>query len=225
MKLRGPQYKAFCDAIESAFPSQSEIERAVRFGLDVRLNTITSAGTLPDIAFELVRWAESHERTATLLAALRRANPGNPALKAFAASYDGSAPTTPTTDPETPTMPTPDLSTRTIHTDHARGVTHLLRETLTGLTPEDAATVRAHLFADDATYAELRDLSEEGARLAIKDALPGKPVPATRVTALVLAVRQVTPADRAPVLADYRQSAPRGVPVQVTELRAGRGTP
>ncbi len=33
-----------------------------------------------------------------------------------------------------------------------------------------------------------------------------------------------TPADRAPVLHDYRQSAPRGVPVRVTELR-GRGTP
>lgn len=198
MKLTGQQHRSLGEAIKSAFGSWSELERALLFGCETRLVDITHPQKLDDVTFTLVTWAESRGQVVALVRGLRKQNPGNPALAAWEAQHlDGAiAPDTTTPAPETTTMPAPDLSTRAIHDDHRKGVVHLIRETLANVTPAQAETIRAHLFADDATYAELPDFSEEGARLAIRDALPGVIVPATRVSALVRAVRMVTPERR-----------------------------
>lgn len=209
--MNGRQMQNLNAAICDAFRDPATLGRAIYFATGTHLDSIAGPAALDHRVFEVIRWAESRGQTATLVTGLRKENPGNALLRAFADEYLGTtstpAPSTPT--PTTPEMTMSDLTTRTIHAAHAQGVVHLIRETLTNLPVELAGTVRAHLFADDATYHELRDLSEEGARAAIADALAdenrerraqGKPpivIPATRSTALVLAVRVVTPARRA----------------------------
>lgn len=194
MSLPGAQYKALCDAIVSAFPSWGELDRAVTNVTKTRLNLITREQPMPDVAFELVRWAKSRGLLDSLTRGLHAQNPGNPHLAAYVARYLDPAATTPDTT-ET-TMPTTDLSTRAIHIDHRTGVVHLIREAL-ALKGDDATEgarrILARCFAEDMTYAELPNLGERAVTRAIDRVLPDADIPETRVDELIAAVRTITP--------------------------------
>lgn len=86
LKLTGPQFKRFRDAIIKAFPSWQKLEEMVRFGLDQNIaNIVPSADTLLDLAaFKLIAWAESYGQIRALLNAALAANNSNPYLQEFA---------------------------------------------------------------------------------------------------------------------------------------------
>jgi hypothetical protein len=84
-KLTGDRMKKLADAVLSAFPRYQSLSRAVRYGLNERLEALTSAQlSLADVIFDLLTWAESHGKEAALLRALLDQNPGNEALRRFA---------------------------------------------------------------------------------------------------------------------------------------------
>ena len=85
--LNGRQTKQLREALLKAFPSRSALEEAVYYQLGGKLVTITPEGSLTDMTFGLINWAESHGKTAELVNAALTVNPGNPALQEFAKSY------------------------------------------------------------------------------------------------------------------------------------------
>ncbi|MGB7441829.1 MAG: effector-associated domain EAD1-containing protein [Coleofasciculaceae cyanobacterium] len=87
MKLTGKQYEELQKAIESAFPIPAELERMVRFKLETNLRTITSSGSLSEIIFELIGWAESEGRVSELITKACDFKPGNLRLKTFAEQF------------------------------------------------------------------------------------------------------------------------------------------
>lgn len=88
--------KKLCEAILSAFPSKSALEQTVFFELGEKLDAIIAGGSLRDVAFQLVAWATANGKDDDLIAGLRKANPGNPVLRAFDESRRATqrAPTT-----------------------------------------------------------------------------------------------------------------------------------
>jgi len=59
MQLDGPQKKQLQAALISAFPTRQDLEQMVFHGLDVHLGAITAEGSLEQIVFELLRWAQA----------------------------------------------------------------------------------------------------------------------------------------------------------------------
>ncbi|WNG37670.1 SIR2 family protein [Archangium violaceum] len=91
--LTGSHFKAFSDALRSAFPSRATLARMLRFELNVRLDDISS--DRDDLRTAIDRVFEHFESTGQLEALLKGAlaeNPGNPSLKAFAASLGALPP-------------------------------------------------------------------------------------------------------------------------------------
>lgn len=85
-KLSGAKLAEFQNAILSAFPSRDDLARLFFSFTGKRLDhQVKTDGNLVDTVFNLLMWSESHGKHAELLAAARAANPGNPALAAFAA--------------------------------------------------------------------------------------------------------------------------------------------
>lgn len=64
------------EALLKAFPSRSALEEAVYYQLGGKLVTITPEGSLTDMTFGLINWAESHGKTAELVNAALTVNPG-----------------------------------------------------------------------------------------------------------------------------------------------------
>jgi hypothetical protein len=81
--LAGKQLQQFHQALVSAFSARSELERMVRFNLNERLAEIARDGTLSEIVFALIEWAEAKGRTEDLIRAAYKENPRNPTLRAF----------------------------------------------------------------------------------------------------------------------------------------------
>ncbi len=67
-------------ALLDAFPSRRELDRMIALEMGENLNAIASDSNLQLTVFELVRWAESRNRTAELVRGARRQNSGNRAL-------------------------------------------------------------------------------------------------------------------------------------------------
>jgi len=88
MALHGKQIKQLCTALTDAF-TRDELRRMVALGMNLNLDYIVPAGPLSNQVFELVMWAERHDRIGELVAAAVSANPGNPELQLFAADYRG----------------------------------------------------------------------------------------------------------------------------------------
>lgn len=83
--LRGADLGAFHKALMSAFPGHDALAQMVYFGLGERLDGFVRSGSLSWEVFDLLTWAGSRDHYGDLLAAARKANPGNPDLRAFAA--------------------------------------------------------------------------------------------------------------------------------------------
>jgi len=84
-RLTGEQEKHLFDALLDAFPTESELAQMVRFGGVTRnLAAIAGNGRLGDVVFNLLVWAEAHDKTVNLLIAARNANPTNSLLRLFA---------------------------------------------------------------------------------------------------------------------------------------------
>ena len=84
MKLSGDEYKKFCEALHDAFPSYKSLEMMVKFQLDLDLEKITPArGTLSEVTFELIKWAQACGELERLIKGACNQNPGNQKLQAF----------------------------------------------------------------------------------------------------------------------------------------------
>lgn len=83
-KLDGLQLKALCDALASAFPRTTPLERLLRFRMDLDLAKIVSAGgNHDDHVYEVVKHMESIGRLDDLVRGAVEENPGNPMLAKF----------------------------------------------------------------------------------------------------------------------------------------------
>lgn len=149
-RLDGKATEQLQNALLAAFPTRSALASMVRFQLDENLDALASPGSLKTTVFELVAWAESQGRVAELVEGARAANPGNPALRAFAAAYPAPAP------PVTPSR--------------VPGRTSLPHETLLGV---HAAAVRAGLN-------QVRGALLGGIDSALVAGFPGSSTPASQ---------------------------------------------
>jgi len=82
--LNGNQQRELNDALLSAFPSEGELARMVRFGLNRNLAELAPGGDLRQIVFALVQRLEAENGIHTLLIAALQENSRNLALRAFA---------------------------------------------------------------------------------------------------------------------------------------------
>jgi Effector-associated domain 1 len=82
--LPGPVVKRLQEALLAAFPTRSALAQMARVGLDENLDAIAATENLSVAIFELIRWAEAQGQLDKLIAAARRANPGNLMLRALA---------------------------------------------------------------------------------------------------------------------------------------------
>lgn len=84
MRLTGPQVKQLSDALLSAFPTRVELAQMMHYELGMNLETIADGGGQASTVFKVITyWAEPKGKVVDLWRAARRANPGNPALRAI----------------------------------------------------------------------------------------------------------------------------------------------
>ncbi|HKZ00671.1 MAG TPA: effector-associated domain EAD1-containing protein [Pyrinomonadaceae bacterium] len=95
MTLTGEQAAQLQRALTSAFPRPRDLEQMVRFRLNENLAEITEGGSLADLTFSLIKWAESVGRTEELVKGAINERPRNPDLQGFAAELRLVAPATP----------------------------------------------------------------------------------------------------------------------------------
>src|SRR5579871_1216010 len=83
MSLTGSQFQQLQQALLNAFPSHPALAQMVRFGLNESLDSIAGTGSLADVVFQLITWAEARGKTDDLIAAAYQQNPNNPTLKSY----------------------------------------------------------------------------------------------------------------------------------------------
>ncbi len=98
MRLTGQQFENLQIALLSAYRSESDLARMVRFSLDENLHSIAGGSNLSQVTFDLIQWAESNGRLDDLISGAYRSNPGNPDIVNF---RDFSWPDTKPTDSQT----------------------------------------------------------------------------------------------------------------------------
>jgi hypothetical protein len=89
MRLTGRQREELYNALISAFPTQLDLQLLVAFGMDESLETI-ARGTIGELVYGLVVWAEGKGRVEELVRAAVHRNPGHAALGKFAASLSAN---------------------------------------------------------------------------------------------------------------------------------------
>jgi hypothetical protein len=82
--LKGPQIEAFRSALMSAFLNYPQLEMMVRLRLDAKLQEIAAPAPLPEVAFNLILWAEQNDHLDELLAGALATVPTNRRLRLFA---------------------------------------------------------------------------------------------------------------------------------------------
>ena len=110
MKLNGTQLQQILNALISAYPNISALERMVRFGLNENLQSIAGGSSLTDVVFQLISWAQAQGRLEELVREAYQQNPGNRDLQVVAGWFV-SAPTPAPTVGSAPTAgatPMPD---------------------------------------------------------------------------------------------------------------------
>lgn len=90
-RLNGQDRRALQEALLSAFPTYKDLELMIGLQLDGNLGQIVESGPLNQVVYRLIKKAEAGGWVAELLASARRANPGNPDLKAFEKSFIAQA--------------------------------------------------------------------------------------------------------------------------------------
>ena len=88
MDLSGSQKKALHQALKSAFPRRGALEQFVSYDLDENLDGVAGSGPLDDVIYNLIRWADSEDRTEDLLKAAQEAKPDNAKLAEFIKTLD-----------------------------------------------------------------------------------------------------------------------------------------
>lgn len=88
MRLTGSQFQKLQESLIDAFPTYSNLERMIRFGLEKNLERIAGRGNLEDVVFRLIRWTESMALTEHLVAKACEHNPGNELLREFAIDFE-----------------------------------------------------------------------------------------------------------------------------------------
>src|SRR5262249_48070750 len=83
MPLNGDQAQKLHDAIVDHF-DRPGLERLVRFGLNERLDRISSDGPLDTVVFNLIQWADQRGRMTDLIQAVGQARPNVPEIQAIA---------------------------------------------------------------------------------------------------------------------------------------------
>lgn len=91
MRLTLTQTKRLHAAIVNGF-SADDLDVLTRLELNERLGNIVAPRTLPEIAIDLIDWADKHGRLEDLLRAIRQARPENTELQDIAASLLAPAP-------------------------------------------------------------------------------------------------------------------------------------
>lgn len=86
-ELTPAEAKALQEALLAAYPSRSALEQMVYFELEQNLNAVVSGGSLVETIFALIGWAKTAGKVDALVAGARRANPGNPKLRAFEKAF------------------------------------------------------------------------------------------------------------------------------------------
>lgn len=157
-RLDGKATEQLQSALLAAFPTRSALAIMVRFQLDENLDALASPGSLKTTVFELITWAESQGRVADLVEGARAANPGNPALRAFAATYPPPAPPpmAPSRVPGRTSLPYPTLLA--VHEAAVRAGLPRTRGALFG--GIDTALVAAFPGSDNPAAQLLTDLDE-----------------------------------------------------------------
>ena len=86
--MKGSQFQSLSNAIMSAFPTEDALESALRMAMDIQLAHIAATGKpLPDIVFDVIRWAESRSKEDELATKLHNHNPLNVELKTYYEDY------------------------------------------------------------------------------------------------------------------------------------------
>jgi hypothetical protein len=83
--LSGEQNEQLHSALLSAFPTVSSLEKMVRFRLSENLMEIVKDGSVSDLAFNLIQWAEAGGRMEDLVRGALKEQPRNEDLQIFAA--------------------------------------------------------------------------------------------------------------------------------------------
>lgn len=79
----GQQLHTLHDALLDAFPTLSDLQKLVRFGLNENIQSIAGTGNLSQVVFELLQWMRARGRLAELIEKALEDNPGNPQLNAW----------------------------------------------------------------------------------------------------------------------------------------------
>lgn len=83
MRLTGDKLEQFISALLDAFPTQTSLERMVRVELDKNLSTLALGDDLGEVAYKLIKVAETEGWINKLVVAAYRSNPGNEQLSEF----------------------------------------------------------------------------------------------------------------------------------------------
>jgi formylglycine-generating enzyme required for sulfatase activity len=86
-ELKGNKLRELEEALVSAFPTRTALERMLKHRLDEELDQIVGNSNLTDIVFELIKWAQAHGRIDELLHGAIQENPDNSELKKFSSWY------------------------------------------------------------------------------------------------------------------------------------------
>ncbi len=88
INLTGRQKKELRDAMISAFPTYAELAMVVDYGLDIRLNQISTSLNLSITAYEIIQWAIAHRKLGKLIKEMYNENPENPLIRDFYKQID-----------------------------------------------------------------------------------------------------------------------------------------
>ena len=89
-QLSGSQVTQLQAALLDAF-DQAELTQMVTVELDENLESIAGSGAQSTVVFNLIQWAERHERVGDLVRGAQTQRPGNRALAALAGELPGAA--------------------------------------------------------------------------------------------------------------------------------------
>ncbi len=84
MKLTKEQSRELSNLLIAAFSREGELRRMIGFGLGTHVLTAIGGYTLQDQVFDLLQWAESHDKIEALITAAQAANPDHTRLRDFA---------------------------------------------------------------------------------------------------------------------------------------------
>jgi len=90
MPLSHEYFEQFHNALISAFPTNGDLDRLVRFGLGENPAVVAGGANLSERVTGLLTWVEAHDQAQKLLDEARRINPGNRALRAISPSAGSS---------------------------------------------------------------------------------------------------------------------------------------